>query len=419
MTDEHGEPGPAQAQQPDRSIADALTEAEDDVQLSPLSIQAAALIRSMDALSNIFWISLGGTVLTIFFAGLNQLAANADTDYLALGEYQIPKAILPLAALIFALFAFWMTANRLAMLAYVLETTRLPKAMVYEIFHLNPPVLHVFDRGNARTWSPFTGVAVLLINWGVFLGNSVALTLGVAAQNVASMASFDGRLLAVFTLLIVAVGAYGVRSVMPPLASIFLRLHGTPLVIGWPRWGAAALALLVVIVVNNADRFDTTEDHEALIGPAVANAVDGETLLVEGIEVNLFGIDAMEREQVCQQADGTDYPCGRVAMQTLQQLVADRQVVCLPFLRVSETRVVGGCLLIEDGDAPLDDPTHFFDAQYEPRSLSRIMVQQGYALTVGFGREIFGDEQQRAQSDRIGIWAGSFEPPASWRAHQR
>ena len=105
------------------SVADALAEAGDDVQLSPLSIQAAALIRSMEALSNIFWISLGGTVLTIFFAGLNHLNLNANSDYISLGEYQVPKAILPLAALSFALFAFWMTSNRLSMLAYVLART--------------------------------------------------------------------------------------------------------------------------------------------------------------------------------------------------------------------------------------------------------------------------------------------------------
>jgi len=168
-----------------------LAEAEDDVQLSPLSIQAAALIRSMEALSNIFWISLGGTVLTIFFAGLNQLSVNANSDYIALGEYQVPKAILLLAALTFALFAFWMTANRLSMLAYVLETTRLPRRMVFEIFHLNPPVLHVFDRNNAERWSPFTGVAVLLVNWAVFIGNAVALTWSVAIQEIATLASFD------------------------------------------------------------------------------------------------------------------------------------------------------------------------------------------------------------------------------------
>lgn len=140
------------------SVPDALAETDDDEQLSPLSIQAAALIRSMEALSNIFWISLGGTVLTILFAGLNHLNLNANSDYISLGEYQIPKAILPLAALSFALFAFWMTSNRLSMLAYVVETTRLPKIMVHEIFHLNPPVLHIFDRNNALPGHPSPGL---------------------------------------------------------------------------------------------------------------------------------------------------------------------------------------------------------------------------------------------------------------------
>ena len=46
---------------------EALDMALDQHHLSPLSIQASALVRSIDALSNIFWISLGGTFLTIFF----------------------------------------------------------------------------------------------------------------------------------------------------------------------------------------------------------------------------------------------------------------------------------------------------------------------------------------------------------------
>jgi endonuclease YncB( thermonuclease family) len=416
MTDSSGPVDPPVQQDPERSVADALAEAEDDVQLSPLSIQAAALIRSMEALSSIFWISLGGTVLTIFFAGLNRLAANADTDYIGLGEYQVPKAILPLAALVFALFAFWMTANRLSMLAYVLETTRLPRAMVYEIFHLNPPVLHIFDRGNARGWSPFTGVGVLLINWAVFLGNSIALTWDVAVQNVASVARLDWELLSGFAVLVVAVGIYGVRNVLPPLASIFRDLHGIPLGIGWPRWTVASLALVLVVVANQQTNSATR--HNGLIGPALANAVDGETLYVDGIEVNLFGIDSMEREQICQHPDGTDYACGRAATLALQELVADQPVVCLPYLGVSESRVVGGCLLVQPDQPPLQDPARFFDARYEPYNLSRIMVQHGHALTIGFGREIFAKEQRQAQSGRVGIWAGSFEPPASWRARQ-
>ena len=398
-----------------QGVADALAEAEDDIQLSPLSIQAAALIRSMEALSNIFWISLGGTVLTIFFAGLNQLNVNVYSDYIALGEYQVPKAILPLAALTFALFAFWMTSNRLTMLAYVLETSRLPRAMVHEIFHLNPPVLHIFDRNNAHPWSPFTGIAVLLLNWGVFFGNSLALTWSVAVQEAAIFASFDWELLAGFSVLIIAVMVYGIRTILPPLRSIFQRLHRQPIQIGWLRWTLAFLALVAVLVANNIDQIDIEEGPDDLIGPAIANAIDGETLLVNGIEINLFGIDAMERDQVCQNAEGVDYACGRTAVMTLQKLIENNKVVCLPFFAVSQTRVIGACEVLLDEQAMPTTPDDFLGETYQENSLSRLMVELGYALTIGYGRELYGEEQRQAQILRSGVWAGSFEPPALYR----
>ncbi len=401
------------------SVADALAEAEDDVQLSPLSIQAAALIRSMEALSNIFWISLGGTVLTIFFAGLNQLALNASSEYISLGEYQIPKAILPLAALSFALFAFWMTSNRLAMLAYVLETTRLPKIMVHEIFHLNPPVLHIFDRNNALPWSPFAGIAVLLLNWGVFFGNSLALTWSVAVQEAAIFASFDWELLAGFSVLIVAVMIYGIRTILPPLRSIFLRLHQTPIHIGWPRWAMAFVALVSVLVANNIDQIDIEDGPDDLIGPSIANAIDGETLLVDGVEINLFGIDAMERDQICQNGEGVDYPCGRSAVMALQKLIQNHKVICLPFFAVSATRVIGACEMVVDGEVLPTSARDFLDEDYRPNSLSRLMVEQGFALTIGYGRQLFGGEQRQAQVLRSGVWAGSFEPPALHRSRHQ
>jgi len=398
------------------SVPDALAEADDDVQLSPLSIQAAALIRSMEALSNIFWISLGGTVLTIFFAGLNHLNVNANSDYISLGEYQVPKAILPLAALSFALFAFWMTSNRLSMLAYVLETTRLPKVMVHEIFHLNPPVLHIFDRNNALPWSPFTGIAVLLLNWGVFFGNSLALTWSVAVQQAAIVASFDWELLVGFSVMIIAVMIYGIRTILPPLRSIFHRLHQVPIHIGWPRWTLALFALVGVLVANNIDQIDIDDGPDDLIGPSIANAIDGETLLVNGVEINLFGIDAMERDQLCQNAEGVDYQCGRAAVMALQKLIQNNQVVCLPFFAVSQTRVIGACEMVVDKVSLPTSPSDFLEEAYRPNSLSRLMVEQGYALTIGYGRELFNEEQRQAQVLRSGVWAGSFEPPALYRS---
>ena len=133
-------------------------------QLRPLSIQASALVRSIESLSSIFWLSFGGTFLSVFFAGLSQLEANAATDHIFLGEYQVPKSILPLVSVAFAGFLFWLTANRLNMLRHILQTAHLGVAEVHEIFRLNPPVLHVFEANNVKRWSPTTGVGVFVIS---------------------------------------------------------------------------------------------------------------------------------------------------------------------------------------------------------------------------------------------------------------
>lgn len=385
------------------------------MQLSPLSIQAASLVRSIEGLSNIFWISIGGTFLTIFFAGLSQLDTNATTDYIYLGEYQVPRSILPLASLSFALFTFWMTANRLNMLAFVLGTTRLPRDMVHEIFHLNPPILHVFDKANADPWRPFTGVGVLVLNWAVFFGNSIALTLATAAQQGASLADFDFVTLSLYGVLIVVAMIYGIRSIFPPLRTILGILHGVDFKLGWLRQIVAVLTIAGVYATNNADLFEDLEQANDLLGPSIANAIDGDTLFMLGIEVELFGIDAVERDQVCQNRSGDDYPCGRVATQALQTLINQNDVICNPLFSVSDTRVVGVCELIEQEEKPPQSPDEMVSG-FRPNSLSRLLVEQGHALGVGVGRQVFSAEQLQAQTLRAGIWQGSFEPPQSWRA---
>lgn len=386
-------------------------------QFSPLSIQAASLVRSIESLSNIFWISIAGTFLSVFFAGLAQLESNAVNDFISLGEYQVPKSILPLASLTFAMFAFWLTANRLNMLAFVLQSSRLDSDMVHEIFHLNPPVLQVFDTNNAAAWSPFSGVSVLAIIWSVFFGNSIALTWSSAVQQGASLAEFDLPLLLIYAILTVAVLTYGVRTIVPPLRHILLRLHNVEFHVGWKR-GAIAVALVVaVFVANHIQQINSVVDQpDDLLGPAIANAIDGETLFLRGIEVNLFGIDAVEPGQQCQTADGADYACGRAATQALQQLVQNEQVVCVPLFSIAVGRVVGLCEVTTDDEPVPMKPGEFIAGGYRPNNLSRLMVVQGHALSVGLGGQLFGEEQSQAQTLRVGVWQGSFVPPWRWRS---
>ena len=387
-------------------------------QVQPLSIQAASLIRSIDALSTMFWVSIGGTILTVLFAGLNQLPGNVASDSIYLGEYQVPKSILPIASLGFAAFVFWLTSNHLKMLDQVLKDSHMPFETVQEIFTLNPPVLNIFHPDNHRPFKLGTGSSILMISWSVFFGNSIAFTLASAVQRGASLSDFEFPELVVFGLLTIAIITYGVRAIDGPLDSILERLHGSTFEFGWARVLLAIVLIVGAAAANNFDQFRNPSDQpDGLLGPAMANAIDGETLFIKGIEVQLIGIDAMEPEQTCLDKAGVDYPCGRAATRHLEELVADRPIVCLPLFAVSKGRIVGSCNLIPEGTMPPKNTEEYLAADRRG-SLSGRMVRDGYALIVGIGKNYIQQEERDAQHDRVGVWAGSFEPPWTYRAQR-
>jgi len=387
-------------------------------QAQPFSVQTASLIRSIDALSTIFWISIGGTILTVMFAGLNQLASNVAADSIYIGEYQIPKSILPVASLAFAAFVFWMTSNRLRMLHHVLTESHLPLGALHEIFTLNPPILDVFHPDNHRQFKLATGSSVLIINWSIFFGNSIAFTLLSAVQQGASIAEFDFPELGLFGVATIAVLVYGVRAIDGPLDLILERLHGSSFNFGWFRVLVAIGVIITVAAVNNFDQFrDPSRQADGLLGPALANAIDGETLFINDVELQLIGIDAMEPDQTCLDSAGAEYACGREATRALQMLVAERPIICLPLFAVSSSRIVGSCNLLPEG-TPLPSGPDDFIASDRRNSLSGRMVRSGHALAVGLGRQYLEAEQRGAQQDRVGIWQGAFEPPWTYRARR-
>jgi endonuclease YncB( thermonuclease family) len=386
--------------------------------VAPLSIQAAAVIRLIDALSAMFWLSIGGTILTVLFAGLNQLPGNVASDSIYIGEYQIPKSILPIASLGFAAFVFWLTSNHLKMLDQVLKDSHMPFDTVEEIFTLNPPVLNIFHPDNHRPFKLGTGSSILMISWSVFFGNSIAFTLASAVQRGASLSDFEFPELIMFGVLTIAIITYGVRAIDGPLDSILKRLHGSTFEFGWARVLLAIALIFGVAAVNNLDQFRNPSDQpDGLLGPAMANAIDGETLFVNGIEVQLIGIDAMEPAQTCIGNAGADYPCGRAATQHLQELVAATRVICLPLFAVSKSRIVASCNLAPEATAPPKNADEYLatDRRY---SLSARMVRDGHALIVGIGKNYIQQEELDAQRDRVGVWAGSFEPPWTYRSHR-
>lgn len=126
-----------------------------------------------------------------------------------------------------------------------------------------------------------------------------------------------------------------------------------------------------------------------------ARAIDGDTLVLDGAHVRIQGIDAPELHQECAREDGRPWPCGAAARRAMADLVAKGAVACAWSGRDDYDRPLARCLA-------------------GGRDLGAQMVRGGYALSFRGGA--YDDEEAEARRERRGIWAGTFQRPAEYRA---
>lgn len=131
--------------------------------------------------------------------------------------------------------------------------------------------------------------------------------------------------------------------------------------------------------------------------PAALSISDGDSFRMGGERYRLQDIDAPELHQMCKDAAGREWACGRRAREELRKLLS-RGVTCHPITRDRFGRLVATC-------------------EVNGRDVGEAMVRGGWATAYrgrGFpGRYASAESEARAQ--RRGIWAGSFEEPRQWR----
>lgn len=133
-------------------------------------------------------------------------------------------------------------------------------------------------------------------------------------------------------------------------------------------------------------------EREVLEGPAIA--VDGDTLQMAGGRIRLAGMDAPELRQECHR-DRRSWACGEAARRALDEMLARGPAKCAVGSTDPYGRLVARCLV-----AGTD--------------LADRLVRDGLAVAYR-GRDYAGAEAE-AQAARRGIWAGSFQRPADYRA---
>ncbi len=142
-----------------------------------------------------------------------------------------------------------------------------------------------------------------------------------------------------------------------------------------------------------------------LLPPAPANAIkgkpqviDGDTIVIAGERIHLFGIDAPESGQSCMAGQRT-WQCGQNATFALAGIIGTHWVLCRERGRDRHGDMLGVCHI----------------AGYRGPDINAQLVAAGWALADRRRSLDYVDEEARASAEGRGIWASRFTVPWEWR----
>lgn len=124
--------------------------------------------------------------------------------------------------------------------------------------------------------------------------------------------------------------------------------------------------------------------------------ISGDQLKIGKETVRLYGIDAPEQQQYCENEYGRPFECGIQALDALSELINRQSVTCVGDKRNPEGEILAVCYA---GDM----------------NLNSRMVRTGWAVARASEQPDFAAMESLARSERLGIWALKFVDPAEWR----
>jgi endonuclease YncB( thermonuclease family) len=161
--------------------------------------------------------------------------------------------------------------------------------------------------------------------------------------------------------------------------------------------GVLAALLVVGAISTAADR--RAESQPTILGPA--RVIDGDTLQVGERRIRLYGIDAPEMAQICRDHADLPWRCGEAAAMALESLTEGRVVLCEDRGLDRFGRTLGICGTREIAD------------------IGGWLVGAGWAVAYEGRARVYRGEEQAAEGAKRGLWGGSFQRPAEWRAGRR
>ena len=153
------------------------------------------------------------------------------------------------------------------------------------------------------------------------------------------------------------------------------------------RWLAVAGLMLTVMIPAHAHATDYTGQ---------ARIVDGDTVIIGGVRIRFFGIDAPETRQTCLYARGRRYACGQRSTAYLRKLIGGRPVRCVGTGGRSLGRPLARCYVGKT-------------------DLQAAMARAGHAVAYLRHGPDYSASAAQARAARRGMWKGKFKRPRSVR----
>lgn len=129
---------------------------------------------------------------------------------------------------------------------------------------------------------------------------------------------------------------------------------------------------------------------------ADVRVIDGDTIVLNGEHIRLEGIDAPELAQVCLNAGGASYRCGKAAKDHLQFLTKSADIRCEGETRDDYDRRIATCFS-------------------GTMNLNREMVDSGNVYAFLRYSDRYHLAQHEARKNKRGLWAGFSEAPWDFR----
>lgn len=149
------------------------------------------------------------------------------------------------------------------------------------------------------------------------------------------------------------------------------------------------LVILIAFALEDEDQSSASKAEKDNVSEGYATIQDGDSLKINNVKHRLFGIDAPELDQYCDDSQGNEYKCGIASKAALAELVKNKKIKCLSHEKDRYNREIAVCYIGKT-------------------DINGWLVENGYAEAYRRYSHDYVRQEGKAKKLKKGVWQGSY-----------